>query len=109
MACKAALFSAVVTTFVAQTSQSLQPDNTQIIASLLTETNQLLRAVGNSTATNTVSHATLGVGSRTSTVVDVWVNGLFFISLGLSLSTALLSVLIKQWIQVSSISITFLC
>ncbi|KAH0585820.1 hypothetical protein H2248_007108 [Termitomyces sp. 'cryptogamus'] len=92
----AALFSAVVTTFVVQTSQVLQPDNTQILVSLLSETNQLLRAAVNSSA---VSPPALGPGSPTYTSTDQWVNGLFFTSLALSLSTALLTVLAKQWIQ----------
>ncbi|KAG6871878.1 hypothetical protein C0995_015467 [Termitomyces sp. Mi166 len=92
----ASLFSAVVTTFVAQTSQALQPDNAQIIVSLLYENNQLLRATGNKTG---IPPASLGPGSRTYTSIDVWVNGLFFTSLALSLSTALLTVLAKQWIQ----------
>ncbi|KIK59939.1 hypothetical protein GYMLUDRAFT_1000336, partial [Collybiopsis luxurians FD-317 M1] len=36
---------------------------------------------------------------------DLWINGLFFASLSLSLATALLSVLVKQWLQAySSIS-----
>ncbi|KAG6895462.1 hypothetical protein C0992_001124 [Termitomyces sp. T32_za158] len=96
----AALFSAVVTTFVAQTSQALQPDNSQIMVSLLTETNQLLRAAGNRTSINAVPTSSLGSQSSTHTSTDVWVNGLFFTSLALSLSTALLSVLAKQWIQV---------
>ncbi|KAG6907630.1 hypothetical protein DXG01_008166 [Tephrocybe rancida] len=52
----AALFSAIVTTFVAQTSQALQPDNAQIMASLLVETNLLLRAAGNVTTLNAVPH-----------------------------------------------------
>ncbi|KAG6895407.1 hypothetical protein C0992_001416 [Termitomyces sp. T32_za158] len=95
----AALFSAVVTTFVAQTSQALQPDNMQIMVSQLIETNQLLRAAGNKTSINTVPTASLGPESQTHTSIDVWVNGLFFTSLALSLSTALLSVLAKQWIQ----------
>ncbi|KAG6886916.1 hypothetical protein C0992_001646 [Termitomyces sp. T32_za158] len=95
----AAIFSAVVTTFVAQTSQALQPDNSQIMVSLLMETNQLLRAAGNKTSINAVPTASLGPESRTHTSIDVWVNGLFFTSLALSLSTALLSVLAKQWIQ----------
>ncbi|KAG6879492.1 hypothetical protein C0992_002102 [Termitomyces sp. T32_za158] len=95
----AALFSAVVTTFVAQTSQVLQPDNSQIMLSLLIETNQLLRAAGNQTSINAVPAASLNPESRTYNSIDVWVNGLFFTSLALSLSTALLSVLAKQWIQ----------
>ncbi|KAG6884251.1 hypothetical protein C0993_012783 [Termitomyces sp. T159_Od127] len=95
----ASLFSAVVTTFVAQTSQILQPDDAQIMVSLLLETNQLLRAIGNRTSISGVPTATLVPGSRTTTSIDVWVNGLFLTSLALSLSTALLTVLAKQWIQ----------
>ncbi|KAG6867387.1 hypothetical protein C0993_003443 [Termitomyces sp. T159_Od127] len=96
----AALFSAVVTTFVAQTSQSLQPDNAQITASLLYENNQILRAAGNKTTIDAVPRTALVPGSRTYSSTDLWVNGLFFTSLALSLSTALLTVLAKQWIQV---------
>ncbi|KAG6818782.1 hypothetical protein H0H93_001801 [Arthromyces matolae] len=95
----ASLFSAVVTTFVTQTSQVLQPDNAQITVSLLIETNQLLRAAGNGTTVDTVAHSTLGPKSLTYTQTDVWVNGLFFTSLTLSVTTALLTVLVKQWIQ----------
>ncbi|KAG6890216.1 hypothetical protein C0995_010227 [Termitomyces sp. Mi166 len=95
----ASLFSAVVTTFVAQTSQALQPDNAQILVSLLLETNQLLRTAGNSTNIHAVPTAALGPGSLTYSLTDLWVNGLFFTSLALSLSTALLTVLAKQWIQ----------
>ncbi|KNZ72356.1 Ankyrin-1 [Termitomyces sp. J132] len=98
----ASLFSAVVTTFVAQTSQALQPDNTQIMVSLLIENNQLLRAAGNRASISAVHAASPGPGSRTYTSIDVWVNGLFFTSLALSLSTALLTVLAKQWIQVGT-------
>ncbi|KAG6861142.1 hypothetical protein C0995_003410 [Termitomyces sp. Mi166 len=96
----ASLFSAIVTTFVAQTSQALQPDDGQIAISLLFEINQLLRAAGNLTSIRAVPVAALGPGSVTYTSTDVWVNGLFFTSLALSLSTALLTVLAKQWIQV---------
>ena len=32
---------------------------------------------------------------------DLWINGLFLLSLSLSLATALLSVLVKQWLHVS--------
>ncbi|KAG6901208.1 hypothetical protein C0995_015401 [Termitomyces sp. Mi166 len=95
----ASLFSAVVTTFVVQTSQVLQPDTAQIMVSLLFENNQLLRAAGNRTALSAIPTASLGPGSRTYASIDAWVNGLFFTSLALSLSTALLTVLAKQWIQ----------
>ncbi len=35
----------------------------------------------------------------TPTAIDVWVNGLWFTSLTLSLAAALFAVLIKQWIR----------
>ncbi|KAG5340079.1 hypothetical protein C0989_002879 [Termitomyces sp. Mn162] len=92
----APLFSAVVATFAARTSQTLQPDNTQILASLLLENSQLFRTAGNSIVMDTVSAAIRG-SRRTS--ADLWVNGLFITSLTLSLSTALLTILAKQWIQ----------
>ncbi|KAG6849232.1 hypothetical protein H0H93_010300 [Arthromyces matolae] len=95
----ASLFSAVVTTFVSQTSQVLQPDNAQITVSLLMETNQLLRAAGNSTKIDSVAPSSLGPDSTMYTSTDLWVNGLFFTSLTLSVTTALLTVLAKQWIQ----------
>ncbi|KAG6835477.1 hypothetical protein H0H93_001099 [Arthromyces matolae] len=95
----ASLFSAVVTTFVAQTSQVLQPDNAQITVSLLVEVNQLLRAAGNSTKIDSISPSSLNPDSLTYTSTDLWINGLFFTSLTLSVATALLSVLAKQWIQ----------
>ncbi|KAG6859965.1 hypothetical protein C0995_001182 [Termitomyces sp. Mi166 len=95
----ASLFSAVVTTFVAQTSQALISDNTQIMASLMFENNQLLRAAGNITKVSEVPSAALKPGDSTYTRADVWVNGLFFPSLALSLSVALVTVMIKQWIQ----------
>ncbi|KAG6848057.1 hypothetical protein H0H93_003798 [Arthromyces matolae] len=68
----ASLFSAVVTTLVAQTSQALQPDNAQIMVSLLVENNQLLRATGNSTTINDVPKSTLSPGSVIYTSMDVW-------------------------------------
>ncbi|KAG6819814.1 hypothetical protein H0H93_008281 [Arthromyces matolae] len=95
----ASLFSAVVTTFVAQTSQVLQPNDAQTTVSLLIEIKQLLRAAGNTTTIDSVRTSILGLDSTTYTSKDLWVNGLFFTSLTLSVTTALLTVLAKQWIQ----------
>lgn len=71
------------------------------MVSLLVETNHLLRAAGNLSSISAVPVAT--INSQTYTTIDVWVNGLFFTSLALSLSTALLTVLAKQWIQVRTL------
>ncbi|KAG6818347.1 hypothetical protein H0H93_005680, partial [Arthromyces matolae] len=95
----ASLFSAVVTSFISQTSQILQPNDGKITSALLVETNRLLRAAGNITKIDTVPPSSLGLNSTSYTSRDVWVNGLFFTSLTLAVTTSLLTVLAKQWIQ----------
>ncbi|KAK7440421.1 hypothetical protein VKT23_017059 [Stygiomarasmius scandens] len=95
----AALFSAVVTTFVVQTSQALLPDYGYITAGQLIEQNLLLRAAGNVTAINSIPPSPVGIDTVSFSNTDVWINGLFFTSLSLSLATALLSVLANQWLQ----------
>ncbi|PBK62922.1 hypothetical protein ARMSODRAFT_558313 [Armillaria solidipes] len=96
----AGLFSAVVTTFVVQTSQSLQPDYAAMSASLLYELVLVQRAIANGSSVNAIAPSPL---NPTITFVpattDVWVNGLWFTSLFLSLTTALVAVLVKQWLH----------
>ncbi|KAK0227807.1 hypothetical protein IW262DRAFT_1347315, partial [Armillaria fumosa] len=96
----AGLFSAVVTTFVAQTSQSLQPDYSAMSASLLYESVLVQRAIANGSPVNSIAPSPI---NPTITFVpattDVWVNGLWFTSLFLSLTTALVAVLVKQWLH----------
>ncbi|KAF9018393.1 hypothetical protein BDZ89DRAFT_960150, partial [Hymenopellis radicata] len=94
----AGLFSSVVTTFVAQTSQSMQMPSDTITTSLVYELVNIQRASFNGTSVNDVPFSSLTPAStQPSSSVIVWVNGLWFISLALSLTTALLSVLVKQW------------
>ncbi|SJL04172.1 uncharacterized protein ARMOST_07532 [Armillaria ostoyae] len=92
----AGLFSAVVTTFVAQTSQSLQVDYGQVTATLLIELIDVQRSAANGSVVNTIPRSDLTFRPSTS---DSWVNGLWFTSLSLSLTTALFAVLTKQWIH----------
>ncbi|PBK99478.1 hypothetical protein ARMGADRAFT_1125397 [Armillaria gallica] len=96
----AGLFSAVVTTFVVQTSQSLQPDYTAMSASLLYESVLVQRAIANGSSADVIAPSSL---NPTITFVpaaaDVWVNMLWFTSLFLSLATALFAVLAKQWLH----------
>ncbi|KAK0505125.1 hypothetical protein EDD18DRAFT_1274679, partial [Armillaria luteobubalina] len=92
----AGLFSAVVTTFVAQTSQSLQVNYGQVTASLLIELINVQRSAAGGSLVNDVPQADLAFHPTTS---DSWVNGLWFTSLSLSLTTALFAVLTKQWIH----------
>ncbi|KAK0476198.1 hypothetical protein IW261DRAFT_443086 [Armillaria novae-zelandiae] len=96
----AGLFSAVVTTFVAQTSQSLQVDYSQVTASLVFELIDVQRAVANGSLVNDVPRSGLTPFSNfRPTTSDSLVNGLWFTSLSFSLSTALFAVLTKQWIH----------
>ncbi|KAK0245270.1 hypothetical protein EDD85DRAFT_12629 [Armillaria nabsnona] len=96
----AGLFSAVVTTFVVQTSQSLQANYTQMSAALLFEMVLIQRALANGSSLDSVPVSSLNpyTGFIPATT-DVWVNGLWFTSLSLSLATALVAVLVKQWLH----------
>ncbi|KAF9069311.1 hypothetical protein BDP27DRAFT_1149181, partial [Rhodocollybia butyracea] len=92
----AGLFSAVLTTFVVQTSQSLSQDSTQLSASYLSELTMLVHANTNSTA---ISNIPLTNTTFSPAILDLWVNGLWFTSLTISLSVALFAVLAKQWLR----------
>ncbi len=93
---KAGLFSAVVTTFVAQTSQSLQVDYGEVTVSLLIELINVQCSALNGSLMNDVPRSDLTFRPPTS---DLCVNGLWFTSLSLSLAAALFAVLTKQWIH----------
>ncbi|KAK0227850.1 hypothetical protein IW262DRAFT_1531589 [Armillaria fumosa] len=96
----AGLFLAVITTFVAQTSQSLQVDNAAMSASLLYESVLLQRAIANGSSVNSIAPSPLNPTiAFVPATTDVWVNGLWFMSLFLSLTTALVAVLVKQWLH----------
>ncbi|PBK64578.1 hypothetical protein ARMSODRAFT_892887, partial [Armillaria solidipes] len=96
----AGLFSAVVTTFVAQTSQNLQPNYAAMSASLLYESVLVQRAIANGSSVNTIPPSPLNPNiAFVPATTDVWVNGLWFVSLFLSLTTALVAVLVKQWLH----------
>ncbi|PBK78479.1 hypothetical protein ARMSODRAFT_42546 [Armillaria solidipes] len=96
----AGLFSAVVTTFVVQTSQSLQADYSEMSANLLFELINIQRAIASGASLDTVAPSPLNPNiTFIASATSVWVNGLWFTSLALSLTTALVSVLVKQWLH----------
>ncbi|KAJ3722983.1 hypothetical protein C8R42DRAFT_695629 [Lentinula raphanica] len=88
----AGLFSAVVTTFVVQTSQALSVDYA-VSASYLGEISAILRANGN---ISTISQIPTTDTTFSPTTGDIWVNGIWFTSLIIALSVALFAVLAKQ-------------
>ncbi|THU83437.1 hypothetical protein K435DRAFT_594297, partial [Dendrothele bispora CBS 962.96] len=94
----AALFSAVITTIVVQTSTNLQKDWGEVTANLLVELIMIQRAGLNGIPVNTIPSSQLTPSSKfTPRSVDVAINALFFFSLALSLSTALAAIVCKQW------------
>ncbi|PBK88555.1 hypothetical protein ARMGADRAFT_937203, partial [Armillaria gallica] len=90
----AGLFSAVLITFVIQTSQNMQPDYNQASTLLLLE---ILKAtVLNGSQISIPSSLTDFFSPSCS---DKWLNSLWFVSLTLSLITDLVAVLVKQWLH----------
>ncbi|KAF8889962.1 hypothetical protein CPB85DRAFT_1203139, partial [Mucidula mucida] len=96
----AGLFSAVVSTFVWQTFQTLQIDNSEVTSYLVFEMVHLQRASmdGHPSSSVPPSPLTPNMMFRPTSTVS-WINGLWFTSLALSLTTALIAVLTKQWIH----------
>ena len=97
---KAGLFSAVLITLLVQSSLALQPDYAYISASLMIELIAVQRAWARGSAVDDVPPSGVTLESVTATSLDYWCNGLWYTSLALSLSVALLAVLVKEWIQV---------
>ncbi|KAF9020921.1 hypothetical protein BDP27DRAFT_1411622 [Rhodocollybia butyracea] len=92
----AGLFSAVLSTFVVQTAQSLTQDYTQLSAAYLLELTMLVRVNTNSTALSKIPFTDATFSPST---LDLWVNGLWFTALAIALSIALFAVLARQWLR----------
>jgi hypothetical protein len=96
---QAALFSAVVTTFVVQAATALQLDYAQVSASIALEQLAIQRAIATGSPIPDPLPSTLNMDSSTTSTSDRLVNGLWFTSLAFSLATTLAAMLVKQWIQ----------
>lgn len=94
----ATLFSAIVTAFVVETSQKLQPDNSAISASALIEIAGALRSMANNEQiSQNITTPLASPDSFRPSTSEFIVNLLWFISLCLSITVALLASLVKQW------------
>ncbi|SJL12508.1 uncharacterized protein ARMOST_15935 [Armillaria ostoyae] len=91
----AGLFSAVLTTFVVQTSQNMQPDYNQASAFIFF---QILNATMSNGSQFSIPSSPTAFNFSPSRS-DEWLNSLWFVSLTLSLITALVAVLVKQWLH----------
>ncbi|KAG7453222.1 uncharacterized protein BT62DRAFT_878890, partial [Guyanagaster necrorhizus] len=90
----AGLFSAVLTTFVAQTSQYMQPNYNQASILLIFE---ILKVTTSNGSQYSIPSSPTTFSSPSHP--DEWTNSLWFISLTLSLITALVSISVKQWLH----------
>ncbi|PBK62822.1 hypothetical protein ARMSODRAFT_920208 [Armillaria solidipes] len=90
----AGLFSAVLTTFVVQTSQNMQPNFNEASMLLLFE---ILKATASNGSQIPIPSSPTDFFSPSRS--DEWMNSLWFVSLTLSLITALVAVLVKQWLH----------
>jgi hypothetical protein len=87
------LFSAVLTTFIIQSYQQLVPDVGETTNSLLAQLVVLQAQLAG------IQLTPAAVAPPASLLRIRWVNGLWFSALSCSLSTALISMLAKQWLQ----------
>ncbi|EUC61824.1 hypothetical protein RSOL_407930, partial [Rhizoctonia solani AG-3 Rhs1AP] len=94
----AALFSAVSTAFLIESSQKLQEDPADVTAQTLLVISQALSVLTNTTQpTGVQSSNTVNTGSFSPSRITVTVNTLWYLSLSLSVATSLLAMLAKDW------------
>ncbi|KAF9036091.1 hypothetical protein BDZ89DRAFT_1090890 [Hymenopellis radicata] len=96
----AGLFSAVVTSFLVQVSQSLQADFIEMSAVLLHDLVSIQLAIAQGIPIDNSTTPSLNPASAFSADgIQVWINGLWVTSLTASLIVALATVLVKQWLH----------
>ncbi|TFK96682.1 hypothetical protein BDV98DRAFT_515212, partial [Pterulicium gracile] len=96
------LFSAIVTAFVTLSANALQLGHSQVTNRLLMELIALQRVAITSGSIDQVDPSPLSADSppnSTTNITDYWINGLWFTSLALALSAALVALLVRQWVQ----------
>ncbi|KAF8594064.1 hypothetical protein BDV93DRAFT_459730 [Ceratobasidium sp. AG-I] len=91
----AALFSAIVTAFVIESSKSLQEDNAAATVLKLVEISETLQLIALGARPNVTSPSAAEPFQPTKNAVLV--NKLWFISLSLSITVSLVAILVKQW------------
>ncbi|CAE6488068.1 unnamed protein product [Rhizoctonia solani] len=93
----AALFSAIVTTFLMEGCKRLQKDHQETIAAGIPIIVNLLQAIATNQPPSMELNATLPLNDFKPKKADIIINGAWFLSLTLSVSVALLAMLVKQW------------
>ncbi|KAJ7480270.1 hypothetical protein B0H11DRAFT_1246209 [Mycena galericulata] len=86
------LFSASLTAFIIESYKNLQPDSGDLTVAAISQVSQQLAAIAS--GKTFVLQATVPFTPATE---SLWCNALWFISLALSLTCALLATLVEQW------------
>ncbi|KAG8718182.1 hypothetical protein FRC08_005780 [Ceratobasidium sp. 394] len=93
----AALFSAISTAFVIESSKSLQPDPAETSAQTLFVISQTLLAIANNQPGSPLNFTAPKTQDFVAPVSAVCVNALWFLSLSLSVAVSLVAMLAKDW------------
>ncbi|KAG8779743.1 hypothetical protein FRC12_023871 [Ceratobasidium sp. 428] len=93
----AALFSAISTAFVIESSKSLQPDPAVTSANTLTTISRTLFLIANNQPGFSLNLIAPEPESFVAPISAVCVNALWFLSLSLSVSVSLVAMLAKEW------------
>ncbi|KAG8693385.1 hypothetical protein FRC08_009138 [Ceratobasidium sp. 394] len=93
----AALFSAISTAFVIESSKTLQPDPAETSAQTLFVISQTLLAIANNQPGSPLNFTAPKTQDFVVSVSAVCVNALWFLSLSLSVAVSLIAMLAKDW------------
>ncbi|QRV99822.1 activating signal cointegrator 1 complex subunit 3 [Ceratobasidium sp. AG-Ba] len=93
----AALFSAITTALVIESSHQLQPDPSESSAQTLLDISRTLVAISNGQPVDQSSLVDSSSSEFSPSRTSVAVNALWFLSLGLSVAVSLLAMLSKSW------------
>ncbi|KAG8688013.1 hypothetical protein FRC11_006212 [Ceratobasidium sp. 423] len=94
--CQAALFSAILTAFLIESTKMLQQDPADTSAALLLFIAQSQRRMELGTPAQTLD--IIDTAAFSPTLASRFINGLWFTALALSLSAALIAMLAKEWL-----------
>ncbi|KAG8697625.1 hypothetical protein FRC09_007746, partial [Ceratobasidium sp. 395] len=94
---QAALFSAISTAFVIESSKNLKPDPSEATAASMLVVVSVLHAIAEGRPANTSPEGSNNVPEFTPPFAAVCVNTLWFLSLSLGVSVSLVAMLAKQW------------
>ncbi|CEL54089.1 hypothetical protein RSOLAG1IB_06799 [Rhizoctonia solani AG-1 IB] len=94
----AALFSAIQTAFLIESKDLLQQDSADVSASLLLFIAQSQQRIELGVPLPPAANISLPDTGFQPTAIAQWINGIWFISLGLSLSVTLITMLSKEWL-----------